>query len=97
VSDVLDELLDRCERGAAHGLAGEDAEPGFDHVEPRGAGGGEVEADVGVILEPPYASIAEVSSSNPNSAVGTNGACSGIREVVSREHLIASSMSSKRP
>ena len=41
--DLLPELLDRREGAAADGLAGDDAEPDLDLVEPGGVGGGEVD------------------------------------------------------
>ena len=44
VADMPDEVLDRSEGAAAYGLAGQDAEPCLDHVEPGGSGRGEVEA-----------------------------------------------------
>lgn len=50
--DVLPELSDGCEGGAAEGLAGKNGEPDFDLVEPRSAGGREVEVDVGMSLKP---------------------------------------------
>jgi hypothetical protein len=37
---------------ATHRFAGEDAEPGFDQVEPRGSGGREVEMHLGVLRQP---------------------------------------------
>ena len=52
VFDVLDEGPDRREGTAPHGFACEDAEPGFDQVQPRGADGREVEVDVRVLLQP---------------------------------------------
>jgi hypothetical protein len=52
VADLVDEDLDRGEGAAADGLAGDDAKPGLDLVDPRGADGGEVEMDVQVVLEP---------------------------------------------
>ena len=50
--DVSDQRSHGVERAAADGLAGEDAEPGLDHVEPRGAGRREVEVDAGMSLKP---------------------------------------------
>src|SRR5262245_63335432 len=50
--DMPDELFDRDERTTAHRLAGQDAEPRFDHVEPGGPGWGEVEAHVRVLFQP---------------------------------------------
>src|SRR5437764_1676264 len=50
--DVLLQLLDGGEGGAVEGLALQDRKPCFDLVEPRRSGWNEVEADVGVFLEP---------------------------------------------
>src|SRR5437763_6528489 len=52
VADLLDQDLDAGEGAAADRLAGDDAEPGFDLVEPGGALGGEVEPDVRVAGQP---------------------------------------------
>ena len=52
VADLGDQDLDAGEGAAADGLAGDDAEPGFDLVEPGGSDGGEVEVDVRVFLQP---------------------------------------------
>src|SRR6476620_9868995 len=52
VLDPLDENLDRTERAAANRLAGDDAKPGFDLVEPGRPDGGEVEFNVRVLLQP---------------------------------------------
>jgi len=52
VADVLDEAFHRIEGAAAYRLAGEDSEPRFDHVQPRGTGGREVEADIGMVRKP---------------------------------------------
>ena len=51
-TDVLDQGADRVEGTAANRLAGQDAEPGLDHVQPRGAGGSEVEVNPGMGLLP---------------------------------------------
>src|SRR5215470_3726686 len=53
--DVLLELLDRGEGGAAQGLAFQDREPDLDLVEPGGAGRREVEVHLGMTLEPAVA------------------------------------------
>ena len=50
--DVLPELGNGGEGSAAQRLSGEDREPDFDLIEPRGAGRREVEVDVGMTLEP---------------------------------------------
>src|SRR5215470_4919689 len=50
--DVPDEGADRVERAAADRLAGEDAEPGLDHVEPGSALRGEVKVDGRMLREP---------------------------------------------
>src|SRR5258705_13378302 len=52
VLDVADEPLHRHEGSASNGLACEDAEPRFDHVEPRRAGRREVKSDVGGLHKP---------------------------------------------
>src|SRR5260370_8668063 len=50
--DVANEGADRVERPSADRLAGEDAEPGLDHVEPRRAFGSEVKLDLGMLFQP---------------------------------------------
>src|SRR5436305_2700500 len=56
VADVFAYLLDECfnaaESAAADGLAGDDAEPGFNLIDPGRADGGEVKLDVRIILQP---------------------------------------------
>src|SRR4029450_6858001 len=52
VADVLNQPLYRHEGPAPYRLAGQDPKPRFDHVQPGGAGGREMEADVGMSLEP---------------------------------------------
>lgn len=52
VADVQDEFFNGDERAAAHRLAREDAEPGLDQVEPRGARSSGVKADVWVRIQP---------------------------------------------
>ena len=52
VADVLGQGADRIERAPANRLASQDAEPGFDHVEPGSALGGEVKLHSRVFLEP---------------------------------------------
>ena len=52
VVDVSDETLDGFEGASTNGLAGEDSEPGLDHVEPRRPLGGEVELNPRVGLKP---------------------------------------------
>jgi hypothetical protein len=49
---MADEGCDRVKRSPSHGLAGEDAEPGLDHVDPGGVLRGVVEVDVGVGCQP---------------------------------------------
>jgi hypothetical protein len=51
-ADGLDEDLHGGEGAAPDGLAGDDAEPGLDLVQPAGAGRGEVEMDVRVRVQP---------------------------------------------
>ena len=48
----LDELIDVAETGVAQCFALKDSKPYFDLIEPTGAGGCEVEGDVGVRGEP---------------------------------------------
>src|SRR5690349_883794 len=50
--DVLLELLDRGEGCATQGFSLEDRKPDLDLIEPRSPGRGEVEAYVGMTLEP---------------------------------------------
>src|SRR5207249_4806440 len=50
--DVADEPSNRVERSSAYGLPRQDAEPRLDHVQPRGTGRREVEANVRVLFEP---------------------------------------------
>src|SRR4029450_9761376 len=50
--DVLSELRDGCEGRAVQGFVLQDREPDLALIEPGGAGRGEVEANVGVTLEP---------------------------------------------
>src|SRR5678815_5514198 len=50
--DVADKRAQGVEGAAAHGLAGEDAEPRLDHIEPRGPRGREVEVDPGMRGQP---------------------------------------------
>ena len=50
--DVSDEGSDGVEGSAADGLAGENAEPSLDHIEPGGALRSEVEMDAGVSGQP---------------------------------------------
>lgn len=52
VVDVVNEGLNGVERAAANGLASEDAEPRFDHVQPGGTLRSEMEVDTGVFLQP---------------------------------------------
>src|SRR3954447_17393949 len=52
VAYLLDENLYRTERAAANGLPGDDAEPGFDLVDPGRTDRSEVELNVRVLLEP---------------------------------------------
>src|SRR3954470_12173577 len=47
-----DQDLDGCEGAAADGLAGDDAEPGFNLIQPARALRGEVEVDVGIEGQP---------------------------------------------
>ena len=54
VADVSGQGADRIERAPANRLAGEDAEPGFDHVEPGGSLGGEVKLHPGMLREPGF-------------------------------------------
>ena len=46
--DVANERAHRLERAPADRLAGQDAEPRFDHVQPRGPGGREVKVHPGM-------------------------------------------------
>src|SRR5678815_3986818 len=50
--DVADQRPDGLEGAASYRLAGEDAEPRLDQVEPRGALRGEMEVDAGMGREP---------------------------------------------
>src|SRR5205085_7347071 len=56
VADVFAYLLDECfnaaESAAADGLAGDDAEPGFNLIDPGRGDGGEAQMDVRIILQP---------------------------------------------
>src|SRR6516225_561173 len=52
LADVVNQALYRDKVAAAYRLAGQDAEPRLDHVQPRSSGRGEVEAEVGVLLKP---------------------------------------------
>ena len=51
-ADGVDEVLDAGETAAADGLAGDDAEEDFDHVQPGPASRGEVQGAARVALEP---------------------------------------------
>ena len=51
--DVADEGAYRIERTPADRLAGQNAEPCFDHVQPRGSGRGEVKMHPGMRSQPP--------------------------------------------
>ncbi len=50
--DVSNQHSHGVERASADGLPREDAEPGFDHVEPGGPGGSEVKVHPGMSLQP---------------------------------------------
>src|SRR5437667_10582147 len=50
--ELANEGADRVERPPADRLAGEDAEPGLDHVEPRRACGSEGKLDLGILFQP---------------------------------------------
>src|SRR6266481_2912447 len=50
--DVADQGADGLEGAAAHRLAGEDAEPGLDHVQPRSALGCEMKVHLGMPGQP---------------------------------------------
>jgi len=50
--NVRDELLHGAEGASADRLASQDPKPRFDHVEPRRPGGGEVELDIRVCVQP---------------------------------------------
>ena len=52
VANMRNQGLHRDERPAPDRLAGQDSEPRFDHVQPRGTRGSEMEADVGMGLKP---------------------------------------------
>jgi hypothetical protein len=52
IVDVRHESPDGVERASSDGLASEDSEPGFNHVQPRCSLGSEVEVDTGVLCEP---------------------------------------------
>src|SRR5512141_1226209 len=52
MTNVLDQGADRVEGAPANRLAGQDAEPSLDHVQPGGAGRGEVEMNPGMRFLP---------------------------------------------
>ena len=52
VANVLGQRADRIEGAAANRLAGQDAEPGFDHVQPRGPRGCEMKLHSRMLFEP---------------------------------------------
>src|SRR5262245_26778054 len=54
VSDVTNELLDGHEGSSSHRTLREDAEPCFDHVQPRRSCGREVEVDALMCFEPSH-------------------------------------------
>ncbi len=54
VADVLGQRADRIEGAAANRLAGQDAEPGFDPVHPRGPLGCEMKLHPGMLFKPGF-------------------------------------------